>query len=72
MTEQLQLELDPRRVNPNAHLFDEHGQPRRLLWCSDAVRIRGAPCPYRGEYVRFRPPGGCCLDLAERPWLVHR
>lgn len=61
---QLQLELEPRQPNPNAHLF-EHGQPRRLLWCSDTARLGGA-CPHAGERERFRPAGGCCKDLAGR------
>lgn len=66
---QLSLELEPPRPNPNAHLFDGNGAARRLLWCSDTVRIafrRGqdAPCPYLGDGARFRPAGGCCKDLA--------
>lgn len=58
-------DLEPA-TNPNAHLYDEHGKPRRLLWCSDTARM-GGPCPYTGERARFRPTGGCCKDLAAAP-----
>jgi hypothetical protein len=46
--EQLALELDgptTPAANPNAHLFDAAGNPRRLLWCSDTVRSPGTPAP---------------------------
>lgn len=59
---QLSLDDAVARPNPNAHMFDREGKPRRLMWCSDAARM-GKGCPYVGEKARFRPPGGCCLDL---------
>lgn len=65
---QLSLDDAVARPNPNAHLFDREGKPRRLMWCSDRVRIalsKGEPveCRYVGEQARYRPDGGCCLDL---------
>lgn len=63
MAGQLTLDdLAPAPPNPNAHLFDADGKPRRLLWCSDSAR-KGGPCPYLGEKARFRPAGGCCKDI---------
>jgi len=66
MAEQLELELGlataPAVENPNAHFFTADGEPRRLLWCSDAARLSGI-CPYVGEKQRYRPHGGCCFDL---------
>lgn len=64
---QLSLEDSVDRPNPNAHLFDREGKPRRLMWCSDRVRIalsKGEPaeCPYVGEKARFRP-AVCCKDV---------
>lgn len=53
----------PGCSNPNLAMFDENGDPKRLLWCSDTAR-KGGPCPYVGERARFRPAGGCCKDLA--------
>lgn len=61
---QLSLDLGDAPVNPNAHLFNPDGTPRRLLWCSDTARM-GGPCPYLGERARFRPAGGCCKSLAK-------
>jgi hypothetical protein len=52
-----QLSLDDAvdRPNPNAHLFDADGKPRRLLWCSDSARL-GGPCPYDDPArARFAP-----------------
>jgi hypothetical protein len=60
---------DPPAPNPNADFFNEDGSPKRLLWCSDTVRIafnRGedAPCPYleprpsRAEPGTMLPPIG--------------
>lgn len=59
---QLSLDDTVARPNPNAHMFDREGKPRRLLWCGDAARM-GKGCPYVGGKARFRPFGGCCLDL---------
>lgn len=66
MTEQLALELEPPTPNPNAWMFNADGTPRKLMWCSDTVRIawrRGEelPCPYPD-----RPPGGECCKEIER------
>lgn len=69
MAEQLSLELEPRQPNPNAHFFNEDGTAKRLMWCSDTVRIafnagEPAPCPYTEEHPRSRadpemlPPKG--------------
>lgn len=68
---QLSLDLTPAAPNPNAHLYNEDGTAKKLLWCSDSVRIsfhRGeaAACPYVGGRERFRPGGGCCLDLVQQ------
>lgn len=65
---QLELAVDGPRARPDPAFFDAEG-PRRLLWCSDAVRIafhKGAdvPCPFLGDRERFRPVGGCCKDIA--------
>jgi hypothetical protein len=54
---------------PNAHLLRADGTPRRLLWCSDSVRMAhhaGEPvrCPYQGRRV---PCGECCLDIVRAP-----
>jgi hypothetical protein len=64
---QLTLELEPP-VPPDAAFFDADGRPRKLLWCSDTVRIahrRGEPaeCPYTGDRARFMPGGVCCFDV---------
>lgn len=69
---QLSLELERPAPNPNADWFNEAGTPKRLLWCSDTIRIgwtKGVdvPCPYLGDRARFRPAGGCCKDLAAPP-----
>lgn len=67
MSGQLSLDLsggEPAPANPNAWMFNADGSPRRLLWCSDTARM-GGPCPYVGAKARYRPPGGCCKDLAE-------
>lgn len=61
---QLSFEAElPPVANPNAHLFNEDGSPKRLLWCSDSARM-GGPCPYTGARLKHRPAGGCCKDLA--------
>jgi hypothetical protein len=60
-----QLSLDDAvdRPNPNAHLFDADGKPRRLLWCSDSARL-GGPCPYDDPArARFAPAGPCCKTI---------
>jgi hypothetical protein len=66
VTDQLDLGLEiprePAKPSANAHLFDENGRMRRLLWCSDDARLGGS-CPYVGEKARFMPEGGCCKDL---------
>lgn len=59
---QLTLDDAVERPNPNAHMLDREGQPRRLMWCSDGARL-GRGCPYLGERARFRPAGGCCVEL---------
>lgn len=56
---QLALDVEPAQPNPNAWMFHADGSPKRLLWCSDTVRIafhRGepAPCPYTEPHPRSR------------------
>lgn len=69
MTEQLALDLAPATApeteNPNAYFFTPSGEPRRLMWCSDSARLTGI-CSYIEDKARFRPHGGCCLDLEGR------
>lgn len=56
---QLSLDSLEDRPNPNAAWFDADGRPRRLMWCSDTVRIahragESAPCPYLEPHPRSR------------------
>lgn len=62
MSDQLRMDLEPRRENPNAALFHPDGSPRRLLWCSEDPEVRSGvkPCPYLGRPV---PCGECCHDV---------
>lgn len=68
MNEQLSLDSEVPAANPNAWMFNADGTPRKLLWCSDSVRIawrKGLElsCPYEGERARFMPGGVCCKDV---------
>lgn len=71
---QLALELEPPRPNPNAHFFNEDGSPRRLMWCSDSVRIawrKGVEvgCPYTDPRPSLADPGTVLppIGLRHRP-----
>jgi hypothetical protein len=65
VSDQLTLDLDAGKPNPNGHLFNDDGTPKRLLWCSDTAR-KGGPCPYIGAKAKFMPGGVCCKTLAAR------
>jgi len=66
---QLAIELDlGASQTANVRFFNADGSARRLLWCSDQVRMahhRGEPvvCPYEG---RENPCPPCCLEIARR------
>lgn len=59
MNDQLALDVEEPRENPNAWMFHPDGSPRLLLWPGDDVQMMHNRAGRGGWEVR-RPIYGCC------------